>query len=195
MFFDAGRLALLSKLRSRLTYANVMATVALFVALGGSSYAAIKVSGKNVKDRSLTGKDIKKSSLTTAEVRNHSLLGKDFRPGQLPSGPQGPQGAQGQNGATNVVQRLAIGTASATESFASAHCLPGERATGGGVTRSSQPPAVPVVASSGPFKAGASGNQDGLTPDSWSGTLRNDNTDPTTPGSVTALVWVVCASP
>ena len=30
-------------LRSRLTYANVMATIAVFVALGGTSYAAIKI--------------------------------------------------------------------------------------------------------------------------------------------------------
>jgi hypothetical protein len=34
---------MISKLRSRLTYANVMATVAAFVALGGSSYAALTV--------------------------------------------------------------------------------------------------------------------------------------------------------
>ena len=41
---------MLSELRSHTTYANVMATFAVFVALGGSSYAAIKVTGKNVKD-------------------------------------------------------------------------------------------------------------------------------------------------
>ena len=41
---------MLAKLRSRLNYANVVATLALFVALGGSSYAAISISGKNVKN-------------------------------------------------------------------------------------------------------------------------------------------------
>jgi hypothetical protein len=89
----------LSKLRARLTYANVMATVAVFLALGGSSYAAFTVTGNDVKDSSLTGKDIrnssltgkdvKSSSLTTSDVRNSSLLAADFKSGQLPAGPKG----------------------------------------------------------------------------------------------------------
>jgi hypothetical protein len=64
---------MLDQLRARLTYANVMATIAVFVALGGSSYAAIKVSGKNVKDRSLTGRDVKKNSLTGKEIKESRL--------------------------------------------------------------------------------------------------------------------------
>jgi hypothetical protein len=85
----------LAKFRTRLTYANVVATLALFVALGGSSYAAVKITGKNVKDSSLTGKDIKNSSLTTSDVKNRSLLAKDFKSGQLPSGPKGDKGDTG----------------------------------------------------------------------------------------------------
>lgn len=42
-----------------------MASIAVFVALGGSSYAAVKISGKDVRNNSLTGKDIRNSSLTT----------------------------------------------------------------------------------------------------------------------------------
>jgi hypothetical protein len=89
----------LAKLRSyRPGHATVVAYLALFVALGGSSYAAITITGKNVKDRSLTAKDIKKNSLTTTEVRDRSMLSKDFKPGQLPAGPQGIQGLQGLQG-------------------------------------------------------------------------------------------------
>lgn len=87
-----------SALRSRLTYPHVVATLALFVALGGSSYAAISVTGKNVKNASLTGKDIKRSSLGTKQVRNGSLLGKDFKSGQLPQGARGPAGPMGAAG-------------------------------------------------------------------------------------------------
>jgi hypothetical protein len=85
----------LAKLRNRLTFANVVSVLALFVALGGSSYAAIKVTGKNVKDSSLTGKDIKNSSLTTSDVKNRSLLSKDFKTGQLAAGPRGADGTNG----------------------------------------------------------------------------------------------------
>jgi hypothetical protein len=78
------------KPRSHLTLANVGSVMALFVALGGSSYAAIKVTGKNVKNSSLTGKDVKNNSLKgadvtglgTGDIRDSSLLAKDFKPGQ-----------------------------------------------------------------------------------------------------------------
>ena len=93
---------MLAKLRTRLTYANVVATLALFVALGGS-YAAISVTGKNVKNGSLTGKDVKNSSLTTSDVKNRSLLSKDFKPGQLPAGAKGAPGQNGRDGASGVV--------------------------------------------------------------------------------------------
>lgn len=41
------------KLRPRLTYANVMATIAVFVALGGSSYAAVQLSKGSVATKHL----------------------------------------------------------------------------------------------------------------------------------------------
>jgi hypothetical protein len=50
---------------SRLSYANVTATLALFVALGGRAYAAATISGADVVDESLTGADIKGKSATS----------------------------------------------------------------------------------------------------------------------------------
>jgi len=84
--------------RIRLTYANVVATLALFAALGGSSYAAISITGKQVRDGSLAGRDVHNGSLTGKDVRNRSLLATDFKQGQLPAGPQGPKGEQGAKG-------------------------------------------------------------------------------------------------
>jgi hypothetical protein len=99
---------MLAKLRKRLTFANVVSVIALFVALGGSSYAAITITGKNVKNSSLTGKDIKNSSLTgsdvknsslsTSDIKNHSLRATDFKAGQIPAGPRGADGKNGTNG-------------------------------------------------------------------------------------------------
>jgi hypothetical protein len=105
-------------MRERLSYANVMATIAVFMALGGSSYAAIKITGKNVKDNSLTGADIKNNTVGTRDIQNNSvggpdiraeavnsddvendsLLAQDFKPGQLPAGAQGPKGDTGAPG-------------------------------------------------------------------------------------------------
>ena len=62
-----------ARIRSKLTYANVMATMAMFVALGGSSYAAITITGKNVKNGSLTGKDIKRNSIGGKAVKESRL--------------------------------------------------------------------------------------------------------------------------
>ncbi len=95
---------MLAKFRSRRpSPAMIVALIALFVALGGSSYAALRVTGKNVKNSSLTGKDVKNNSLTGSDVKNlrsgdvkdFSLLAKDFKAGQLPAGAQGIQGAPG----------------------------------------------------------------------------------------------------
>jgi hypothetical protein len=58
---------------SRLTYANVMSTLAVFIALGGSSYAAVKISGKDLKNRSVPGTKLKRNSLTGTEIRESKL--------------------------------------------------------------------------------------------------------------------------
>jgi hypothetical protein len=87
-----------TRLRPHLTFANVISLVALFVALGGTSYAALTITGKNVRNSSLTGRDVKNSSLTTSDVKNRSLLARDFRTGQLPQGAKGDPGAQGPQG-------------------------------------------------------------------------------------------------
>ena len=55
-------------MRKHLTYANAMATIAVFIALGGTSYA-ISVSGGDVVNGSLTGEDVKRNSLTAADVK------------------------------------------------------------------------------------------------------------------------------
>jgi hypothetical protein len=57
----------------RLTYANVVATLALFVALGGSSYAALKISGRNIKAHTITGKNIKRNSLGRRQIKESNL--------------------------------------------------------------------------------------------------------------------------
>lgn len=89
---------MLDPLRRRLSYANVVASLALFVALGGTGYAAVTITGRNVQNGSLTGTDIKNSSIASADIRNGSLLSQDFKAGQLVRGAPGAPGAPGQPG-------------------------------------------------------------------------------------------------
>ncbi|MDA0160401.1 hypothetical protein OM076_09000 [Solirubrobacter ginsenosidimutans] len=56
-------------LRSRLTYANVVATLALFIALGGTSVAASSlISGSKIKKASIPGDRLKKHTLTATQI-------------------------------------------------------------------------------------------------------------------------------
>jgi hypothetical protein len=63
----------LRKLRQRLTYANVMSTLAVFIALGGSSYAAYTISGSSIKNRSISAKKLKRNTLGGREIRESRL--------------------------------------------------------------------------------------------------------------------------
>jgi hypothetical protein len=79
---------------SLFSYSNVMATVAVFVALGGSSYAAISLSDNSVKSR-----HIAKGQVKSSDVADGSLVAGDFKAGALAAGPQGPAAPQGPAGA------------------------------------------------------------------------------------------------
>jgi hypothetical protein len=59
--------------------ALLVSALALVVALGGTGYAAVAITGKDVKNGSLTGKDVK----------NRSLKAEDFKTGELQPGPAG----------------------------------------------------------------------------------------------------------
>jgi len=63
----------LQRLRKRLTYANVMSTLAVFIALGGGSYAAFTISGSDIKNRSIAGKKLRKNTLTGVQIRESRL--------------------------------------------------------------------------------------------------------------------------
>ena len=83
-------------MRLRPSYANVVSTFALVVALSGTAYAAATITGRDVKDSSLSGRDVKNNSLDTRDVKG--LTKKDFKAGVLAQGPAGTPGAQGPAG-------------------------------------------------------------------------------------------------
>lgn len=122
---------MLSRLRARLTYANVIATLALFIALGGSSYAALKLP-KN----SIGPEQLKADSITSAKVKAGSLRANDFKASERsrlrgprgrvgPRGTAGKQGAQGKQGARGAQGARGIaGSARAYATVAAENGLP-----------------------------------------------------------------------
>ncbi len=67
------------RFRPRLSYANVVASLALFLTLGGSAYAVSRISGSNLVNRSVTGRKLKADTVTGTEIRESTL-------GNCPSG-------------------------------------------------------------------------------------------------------------
>jgi len=83
--------------------ANVIAYLALFVALGGSSYAAVRLTPGSVTtsalaNRSVTRSKLARNSVTGADVVNKSLTTSDFKPGSVLRGLKGDMGAAGDRG-------------------------------------------------------------------------------------------------
>lgn len=63
--------------------AMAVALLALFAALGGSAYAAIVVTGKNVRNGTLTGVDFKQRSLHGSKLRADSIGGGSIKESTL----------------------------------------------------------------------------------------------------------------
>ena len=191
-----------------------MATIALFIALGGSSYAAVRLGANSVRSREIArnavkGSEIASSAVGSAEVRNASLQPVDFA--KLPTGPKGDKGATGPRGtrgpqgdigpigltgppgtsaATNVLVRLGppVDVAAGGTQAIATLCEAGEKAVGGGVSHVDATVASFVqVTSSYPTP-----NVAGSTPTSWTVEVYNQAANP---ASVQFQGYAVCVSP
>jgi hypothetical protein len=149
---------MMNTVRTRLSYSNVTATLALFVALSGSAYAAIKLPPDSVGPVQL-----RDNAVSSPKVQNGSLLAADFKPGQLPAGPKGPAGATGPAGPAGptgpagaaggvsgleVIYAASVGGAFTVKS-SEAHCPPGKKVTGGGSVIAGETNARVVVSTPG----------------------------------------------
>lgn len=57
-------------MRTKLTYANVVSTLALFLALaGGTAVAQTLITGAGIRDGSITGRDLKQGTATQPDLR------------------------------------------------------------------------------------------------------------------------------
>ena len=74
---------MLDQLRQRLNYANVMATVAVFIALGGSSYAALRIDSGDIANNSVRGVDVRNRTLSDRDVKRNGLTGRSIRESRI----------------------------------------------------------------------------------------------------------------
>jgi hypothetical protein len=178
---------MLRRIRARLTYANVIATLALFIALGGSSYAALSLPKNSVK-----AKQIATGAVTSAEVKNGSLKSGDFNSASRAK-LKGPKGDKGAAGATNVVMRQGATVSVGVGAFgsATADCQSGERATGGGVYNEANVSVIAISSSyptPNPTSRPPTGN--GKVPTGWRVWVKNNGTSP-----YDVEAYVICAAP
>jgi hypothetical protein len=173
---------------------NLVAYVALLVALTSSSYAAVT-------------KLLPPNSVGTQQVVNGSLLRQDFKSGQVPRGQRGRAGARGQPGARGTIGPTgAVGAAGApgppgpvalsyiesetsvaadAQETLAASCPAGMFVTGGGATNNSTEPGV-YISRSVWTSFTITGSQPFL-PNAWIATVHNG-----TAGAILFKVRAIC---
>jgi hypothetical protein len=183
----------------------VVALVALFVALGGSGYAATHMPAAAAKHskkgaKALTAAQVNAMIATYFAAHRAQLIGPKGNPGANgTNGTNGANGAPGANGATNVTVVRASSTVPAGSNSSAgglsgqyATCPSGQRATGGGVTANTGGSGTDMVMASAP--ADSSGIFDatvtGHVPTQWFALYHNGS-------AVTEVVyvWAICAAP
>ena len=97
----------LSRVRARLSYANLTATLALFIALGGTTYAATSlprnsVGSAQIRSNAVGASEIRRRAVGSSEIRDGAIGVRDIaasargslRGSQGPAGPAGPAGTE-----------------------------------------------------------------------------------------------------
>jgi hypothetical protein len=207
---EGRRNVMLKRIGLRLSYANVMATGAMFFALAGGTYALTGVPDQSgvfhgcVSNQTGALRIVRSaSSCRHARVRHrHRELGEfavawnqKGRPGAKgirgargltgakgPKGSTGPTGATGINGAPKVTVKTASGSpAKGGElSQVAVACNPGEQVTGGGAEVDRD--TIAAITASAPNGS------------AWVARARNTASEASAP-TVTVKAFVICAAP
>jgi hypothetical protein len=168
-------------IRKHLSYANVMATFGVFLALGGTA-AAFTV-GKN----SVKSKSIAKGAVKTSDIHNGAVSKAKLKTGAIPASAIA-DGSIGAKQLDNVVVRL--GTAALADpgvQDAQVLCKPDEQAIAGGSNTTGINFGSTTVLSSNPIQANRSRSQEGTPLAGWDTVISNSGG-----GSGTAIAYAVC---
>lgn len=73
------------RLLRHLSFSNVIATLALFLALGGAAYAGTKINGSSIKNGSIGGGKLKNETITANKIKKGTITGTQIAPGSITS--------------------------------------------------------------------------------------------------------------
>lgn len=177
--------------------ALVIAVLALFVALGGTSYAV-----KSLPKNSVSAKQLKKNAVTSKKIKSNAVTAKKIKKGSIDASKVKADSLTGAqiNEATVNVGRLDYNSAVVanpslafstdpvpTPTLGVVGCDPGLKAVGGGV-KLEDPSATFSVGTQSVYDEGPRGN------DGWQARVVNYDTDATGTVPVTHnfIVYVIC---
>ena len=100
----------MKQIRKRLTYANVMSTIAVFLVLGGASALAATQLAKN----SVGTKQLKGNAVTAAKIKKEAVTAAKIKVGAVGTTLLGAGAVTGEKLATNSVDTSKIGKAAVT---------------------------------------------------------------------------------
>ena len=99
----------MGRIRSKLTYANVTASLALFVALGGTGFAAATLPRNSVGAPQLRAKSVGPSELRSRAVNSRVIRDRSVRLGDISTGARASlRGQQGPAGPPAMTIRAAV---------------------------------------------------------------------------------------
>lgn len=120
----------MKSVRKRLTYANVMSTIAVFLAVGGATALAAGQLGKNT----VGTKQLKNNAVTSAKVKNAAITGGKLANGAVTGAKIGGGAVGASNLAANSVGASALADNSVTSSKVASGAISGDKIANGAVS-------------------------------------------------------------
>jgi hypothetical protein len=124
-------------MRAKLSYANVVSTLCLFILLGGTAYATLSlpknsVGTKQLKPNSVTGSKVKNGSIAALDLKSNAIAALV----QSTSYTKTESDARYLRGTIVEVKSFKLGEGSSESSSKEVSCPTGYQAVGGGVDTS-----------------------------------------------------------
>lgn len=118
------------RLVRHLSFSNVIAVIALFVALGGAAYAGSKINGKNIVNASIGGGKLKNETITAKKIKRGTITGAQIQEGSINSSAINLSTLGIVPAATNATKADSATTAgTATSAETAKHATEADRAT------------------------------------------------------------------